>query len=133
MLPYFLLCMIYLFLFIYLCFLSLSCYNNSDVAIVATWNSIQASRVSVSFIRCSTSFDRKWAPSLKAAISLSPLRDCCYYLVLKFQHSRKRRQDEEGKESDTAAINDLVLTFCPTMCSIHLRKLRLLMPALFYL
>ena len=51
----------------------------------------------------------------------------------KFQHSHKRRQDEEGKESVKAAIRDLLLTFCPTMRSIHQGKLRLLMPALFYL
>ena len=32
-----------------------------------------------------------------------------------FQYSCKRIQDEEGKQSDKAAIRDLVLTFCPTM------------------
>ena len=45
----------------------------------------------------------------------------------KFQYSRKRRQDEEGKESNKAAIRDLVLTFCPTMRSFQQRKLKLLM------
>ena len=36
----------------------------------------------------------------------------------KFQYSRKRRQDEEGKQYNKAAIRDLVLTFCPTMRSV---------------
>ena len=48
----------------------------------------------------------------------------------KFQYSRKRRQDEEGKQSEKAAIRGLVLTFCPTMRSIQQRKLKLLMPVL---
>ena len=43
----------------------------------------------------------------------------------KFQYSRKRRQDEEGHQSDKAAIKDLVLTFCPTMRSVQQRKLKL--------
>ena len=46
----------------------------------------------------------------------------------KFPYSRKRRQDEEEKQSDKAAIRDLMLTFCPTMCSVQQRKLKLLMP-----
>ena len=37
----------------------------------------------------------------------------------KFQYSRERRQDEEGKQSDKSAIRDLVLTYCPTMHSIQ--------------
>ena len=45
----------------------------------------------------------------------------------KFQYLSKRRQDEEGKHSDKAAIRDLVLTFCPTMQSVQQRKLKLLM------
>ena len=45
----------------------------------------------------------------------------------KFQYSCKWRQDEEGKQSDKAAIRDLVLTFCPTMHSVQKRKLKLLM------
>ena len=45
----------------------------------------------------------------------------------KFQYSCKRRQDEEGKQSDKAAIRDLVLTFCPTKRSVQQRKLKLLM------
>ena len=49
----------------------------------------------------------------------------------KFQYSRKRRQDEEGKQSDKAAIRDLVLTFCPTMRSIQQRKLKLLIPVFY--
>ena len=49
-----------------------------------------------------------------------------------FQYSRERRQDEEGKQSNKAAIRDLVLTFCPTMHSIQQRKLKLLMPVLIY-
>ena len=36
----------------------------------------------------------------------------------KFQYSRKRRQGEERKQSDKAAIRDLVLTFCPTLRSV---------------
>ena len=44
-----------------------------------------------------------------------------------FQYSCKGRQDEEGKQSDKAAIRDLVLTFCPTMRSVQQRKLKLLM------
>ena len=48
----------------------------------------------------------------------------------KFQYSRKRRQDEEGKQSGKAAIRQLVLTFCPTMrCGLQ-RKLKLLMPVI---
>ena len=46
----------------------------------------------------------------------------------KFQYSRKRRQDEEGKQSNKAAIRDLVLTFCHTVRRIQQRKLKLLMP-----
>ena len=49
----------------------------------------------------------------------------------KFQYSRKRRQDEEEKQSDKAAIRGLVLTYCPTMHSVQQRKLKLLMPVLF--
>ena len=45
----------------------------------------------------------------------------------KFQYSCERRQDEEGKQSDQAAIRELVLTFCPTMHSVQQRKLKLLM------
>ena len=37
----------------------------------------------------------------------------------KFQYSRKRRQDEEGKQSDKAAIRHLMLTFCPTTDAQH--------------
>jgi len=48
----------------------------------------------------------------------------------KFQYSLKRRQDEEGKQSDRAAIRDSVLTVCPTMHSIQQSKLKLLMPVL---
>ena len=48
----------------------------------------------------------------------------------KLQYSRKRRQDEEGKESNKAAIRDLVLTFCPTIRSVQQWKLNLLMPVL---
>ena len=46
----------------------------------------------------------------------------------KFQYSRKRRQDEERKQYDEATIRDLVITFCPTMYSVHQRKPKLLMP-----
>ena len=35
-----------------------------------------------------------------------------------------------GKQSDKAAIRDLVLTICPTMHSVQQRKLKLLMPVL---
>ena len=65
-----------------------------------------------------------------AAISLSPLREYCNYLVLSIQYSHKRIQDEQGKQSDKAAIKDLVLTFCPTVRSVQQRKLRHLMPVL---
>jgi len=44
----------------------------------------------------------------------------------KFQYSRKRRQDEDAKQSSKAAIRDLVLTYCPTMRSVQQRKLKLL-------
>ena len=40
-------------------------------------------------------------------------------------------QDEEGKQSDKAAIRDLVITFCPTMRSTQQRKLKLLMPVFY--
>ena len=40
---------------------------------------------------------------------------------IKFQYWRKRIQDEEGKQSDRAAI----ITLCPTMQSAQQRKLRL--------
>lgn len=44
---------------------------------------IQASRVSISFVVCSASGDRKWASSLEwPPLSLSPLGDYCYYMVL---------------------------------------------------
>ena len=43
----------------------------------------------------------------------------------KSQYSRKRRQDVEEKQSDKAAVKDLVLTFCQTMYSIQQRKLKL--------
>ena len=46
----------------------------------------------------------------------------------KFQYSRKRIQDEEGKQSDKATIRDLALTFRPTVRNVHQRKLELLMP-----
>ena len=46
----------------------------------------------------------------------------------KFQYSRKRRQDEEGRQSGKADVRQLVLTLCPTLhCSLQ-RKLNLLMP-----
>ena len=48
--------------------------------------------------------------------------------VAKFQYSRKKIQDVVGKQSDKAAIRDLVLTFCPTMRSVQQRKLKLLLP-----
>ena len=48
---------------------------------------------------------------------------------IKFQYSHKRRQDEEGKQSDKAAIRDLVLAFCPTMHCVQQRKLKFLVPA----
>ena len=42
----------------------------------------------------------------------------------KFQYIlRKRIQDEEGKQSDKAAIRDLVLTFSPTIPRVQQRKL----------
>ena len=47
---------------------------------------------------------------------------------IKFRYSLKRIQDEEGKQSDKAAIRDLVLTFCPTMRSVQQRRLKVLMP-----
>ena len=49
---------------------------------------IQASGVSVYFVVCSASGDRKWAPSLEwpplslSYLYLSPLREYCYYVVL---------------------------------------------------
>jgi len=43
----------------------------------------------------------------------------------KFQYSRERRQDEEGKSADKAAIRDLVLTFFPISRSVQQRKLEL--------
>ena len=46
----------------------------------------------------------------------------------KFQYSRERRQDEERKNADKAAIRDLVLTFFPITRSVQQRKLKLLMP-----
>ena len=59
-------------------------------------------------------------------VSFTPL---FFLLGTKFQYSCKRRQDEEGKQSDKAAIRDMVLTFCPTMHCVQQRKLKLLMPA----
>ena len=44
----------------------------------------------------------------------------------KFQYSRKSRKDEEVKQSDKAAIRELVLTFCPTVRCYLQRKLKLL-------
>ena len=43
---------------------------------------IQAPRVSVFYVVHSASWDRKWAPKVLALISLSPLREHWYYLVL---------------------------------------------------
>ena len=39
--------------------------------------------------------------------------DCVTDGSTKFPYSRKRRQDGKGKQSDKAAIRDLVLTYCP--------------------
>ena len=39
-----------------------------------------------------------------------------------FQYLRKRRQDEEGRQSDKARIRDFVHTFCPSMHSVQLPK-----------
>ena len=64
-----------------------------------------------------------------AAISVFFMRTLILFGT-RFQYSRKRRQDEEGKQSEKAAIRDLLLTFCPTMRSIQQRKLKLLMPVL---
>ena len=67
-------------------------------------------------------------------VVLDPTPRLSLYIVLFFgtniQYSRERRQDEEGKQSNKAAIRDLVLTFCRTMHSIQQRKLKLLMPVL---
>jgi len=43
-----------------------------------------------------------------AAISLSPLCEVLLLFGTKFQYSCKRRQDEEGKQSDKAAIRDFL-------------------------
>ena len=51
----------------------------------------------------------------------------------KFQYSRKRRQDDEGEQSGKADIQQVVLTFCPTMRCCLQRKLELLMPELNFL
>jgi len=45
----------------------------------------------------------------------------------KCHYSCKRRHDEEGKQSDEAALRDLVLTFPPTIRSVKQRKAKLLM------
>ena len=71
-----------------------------------------------------------------AAISLLALREYCHYLVVSSNIRRKRRQDEEGKQSDEAAIRDLVLTidlihkwrlfyFCSVIVQISLPSLTL--------
>ena len=65
--------------------------------------------------------------SWMTAISLSPLQEYCYYLVRSSNIRVKGGKIKEGKQSDKAAIRDLVLTFCPTMCSVQQRKLKLLM------
>ena len=88
---------------------------------------IQASRVSVSFVGRCALWDRKWAPSLEWQPYLCLFTGILLLFGTKFQYSCKRRQDEEGKQSDKAAIRDLVLTFCPTMRSVQQRKLKLLM------
>ena len=49
-------------------------------------------------------------------------------IFVKYQYLRKRIQVEEGKQSNKAAIRDLVLTFCPTMRSVRQRTLKLMMP-----
>ena len=67
----------------------------------------------------------KWAPILEWQSYLYFLY--ANILVLfgsKFQYSRKRRQVKEGKPSHTAAIRELVLTFCPTMRCCLQRKLK---------
>ena len=71
--------------------------------------------------------------SLHQVLNGSPFVSFTRALLLfgaKFQCSRKRRQGEQGKQSDKAAIRDLVLTFCPKMHSIQQRKLKFLMPVL---
>ena len=61
------------------------------------------------------------------AISLSPLREYCYYLVRSSNIRVKGDEMKREKHSDKASIRDLVLTFCPTMRSVQQRKLKLLM------
>ena len=48
----------------------------------------------------------------------------------KFQYSRKRRQDDEGKQSVEVGIQRLVLTFFLTMHCCLQRKEKGLMPVL---
>ena len=50
------------------------------------------------------------------AISVSFMRVLLF--GTKFQSSCKRREDEERKQSNEAAMKDLVLSFCPTMHSV---------------
>ena len=76
---------------------------------------IQASRVS--FVGhtahfCATESEHQVLNGSRIFISFARI------LVLfgtKFQYSLKMRQDEERKQSDKAAIRELVRTFCPTM------------------
>jgi len=61
-----------------------------------------------------------------AAISLSPF--CEYYLVL--SSNIRVKGDEMKGENSPIRLRDLVIIFCPTMCSVQRRKLKLLMPVL---
>ena len=91
----------------------------------------QASKVSISFVghtaHCGTESEHQ---ALNGSHNLSSF----LYTILvlfgtKFKYSRKRRQDDEGKQSSKADIRQLVLTFCLAICCCLLRKLKLLMPA----
>ena len=73
--------------------------------------SIQASRVSVSFVGHCALWDRKWAPSLEwQPLSLSPLREYCYYLV---RSSNIRVKGDKMKRE-----NDPIRLPLETWCSL---------------
>ena len=76
-------------------------------------------------------WDRKWAPSLEwQSYSLHFFTWMLVLFSTKFQYSRKRRQDDEGKQSGEVGIQQLVLTFFLTMHCCLQRKERGLMPVL---
>ena len=91
---------------------------------------MQASRISVSFgghtAHCGTESEHQVLDGSNIFISLHKY---WYYLVLR-SNIYVKGEGEEGKQSGMADIQQLVLTFCPTMHFCLQWRLKLLMPVL---